>query len=136
MTGMADTRPLIAIVDDEHSVRVALHRLCSAYGMGTCTFASAEELLAALEDRRPDCLVLDAHMPGIGGLAVQTSLRERGIDIPAVIITGRDDHELRTRFIAGGAFGYLCKPIDADALIGAIQHAIAAADTAAGTRSA
>ncbi len=133
---MADTRPLIAIVDDEQSVRVALRRLCSAYGMSTRTFASAEEMLASLDDRRPDCLVLDAHMPGIGGLGAQTWLRERGITIPAVVITGRDDTELRDRSIAGGACAYLCKPIDADILIGAIERAVGAGQTVVGTRSA
>jgi FixJ family two-component response regulator len=112
---MANT-PLIAIVDDEQSVRV-----------GTRTFASAEELLASLVDRRPDCVVLDAHMPGLGGLAAQTSLHERGIDIPSVMITGRDDHETRARSISGGACAYLCKPIDADVLIGAIRRAIGTA---------
>ena len=133
---MADTRPLIAIIDDEQSVRVALHRLCSAYGMGTSTFASAEELLASLDDRRPDCLVIDAHMPGIGSLAAQVWLRERGIAIPAVVITGRDDHEMRARLIAGGACAYLCKPIDADVLIGAIQRAIGDTLVATETRTA
>jgi FixJ family two-component response regulator len=124
---MADARPLIAIIDDEQSVRVALRRLCSAYGMGARTFGSAEELLAALEDHRPDCLVLDAQMPGIGGLGAQAWLHQRGIAIPAVVITGRDDHEMRARLIAGGACAYLSKPIDADILIGAIQRAIGAA---------
>ena len=133
---MADTRPLIAIIDDEQSVRVALHRLCSAYGMGTSTFASAEELLASLDDRRPDCLVIDAHMPGIGSLAAQVWLRERGIAFPAVVITGRDDHEMRARSIAGGACAYLCKPIDADVLIGAIQRAIGDTLVATETRTA
>ena len=132
---MADTRPLIAIVDDEQSVRVALHRLCSAYGLKTRTFASAEEMLASLDGLRPDCLVLDAHMPGIGGLGAQAWLRERGITIPAVVITGRDDPELRDRSIAGGAVAYLCKPIDADALIGAIERAVHAGHTGTGTRS-
>jgi len=133
---MADTRPLIAIVDDEQSVRVALRRLCSAYGMTPHTFASAEELLASLDDLRPDCLILDAHMPGIGGLGAQAWLQERGITIPAVVITGRDDSELRDRSIAGGAFAYLCKPIDADILIGAIQRAVGGEHTDTGTRSA
>jgi FixJ family two-component response regulator len=127
MTNLTDTRPLIDIVDDEQSVRVALRRLCTAYGMGTRTFASAEELLAALDEQRSDCVVLDAHMPGIGGLAVQTSLRDRGVEIPAVMITGRDDHDVRARSIAGGACAYLCKPIDADVLIGAIRRAIGVA---------
>src|SRR5262245_24289631 len=129
---MADTPPLIAIADDEQSVRVALRRLCSAYGMTTHTFASAEEMLASLDDLRPDCLVLDAHMPGIGGLGAQAWLRERGITIPAVVITGRDDTELRDRSIAGGAVAYLCKPIDADTLIGAIDRAVNAGHTRTG----
>jgi len=133
---MADMPPLIAIVDDEQSVRVALHRLCSAYGMTTHTFASAEEMLASLDERRPDCLVLDAHMPGIGGLGAQTWLREHGITIPAVVITGRDDNELRDRSIAGGACAYLCKPIDADILIGAIERAVGAGRMGTDTRSA
>ena len=133
---MADTRPLIAIVDDEQSVRVALQRLCTAYGMTTRTFASAEELLASLGEQRPDCLLLDAHMPGIGGLGAQAWLRERGITIPAVVITGRDDNDLRDRSIAGGAVAYLCKPIDADTLIGAIDRAVNSEHTRTGTRSA
>ena len=133
---MADTRPLIAIIDDEQSVRVALHRLCSAYGMGTRTFSSAEELLASIDDQRPDCLVLDAHMPGIGSLAAQAWLHEHGIAIPAVVITGRDDPEMRARSIAGGACAYLCKPIDADILIGAIQGAIGDGHVTTETHSA
>jgi FixJ family two-component response regulator len=133
---MADTRLLIAIVDDEQSVRVALQRLCSAYGMTTHTFASAEEMLASLDDLRPDCLVLDAHMPGIGGLGAQAWLRERGLTIPAVVITGRDDNEMRDRSIAGGAVAYLSKPIDADILIGAIRRAVGAEHTGTGMRTA
>jgi FixJ family two-component response regulator len=89
---MVDT-PLIAIVDDEQSVRIALRRLCSAYGMGTRTFASAE--------------AWHRH--------------------PSVMITGRDDHDTRARSVGGGACASLCKPIDADVLIGAIRRAIGAA---------
>jgi FixJ family two-component response regulator len=133
---MADTRPLIAIIDDEQSVRIALRRLCNAYGMATRTFRSAEELVASIDDQRPDCLVLDAHMPGIGSLAAQAWLHEHGIAIPAVVITGRDDPEMRARSIAGGACAYLCKPIDADILIGAIERAIGDEHVTTETRSA
>jgi len=133
---MADTRPLIAIIDDEQSVRIALRRLCNAYGMATRTFCSAEELVASIDDQRPDCLVLDAHMPGIGSLAAQAWLHEHGIAIPAVVITGRDDPEMRARSIAGGACAYLCKPIDADILIGAIQGAIGDGHVTTETHSA
>src|SRR5262249_41059566 len=61
-------RPSIAIVDDEEHVRVALRRLCDAYGLHARTFASAQQLLDSLDDALPHCLILDVQMPGLGGL--------------------------------------------------------------------
>jgi FixJ family two-component response regulator len=116
--------PLIAIVDDEPSVRVALGRLCSAYGLESRSYASVQQLFAALDTERPDCLVLDAHMPGLGGLDAQAWLREHGINIPAVMITGQDDEEIESRSHSLGATAFLCKPVDAEVLLGAINDAI------------
>lgn len=123
---MTDTRPLIAIVDDDESVRIALRRLCDAYGLEARTFVSAKQLFASLDEYRPDCLVLDAQMPECGGLDAQAILRERGTNIPAVVIAGRDDDTMRTRSLAAGACDYLYKPVDADALLDAIRRAIGA----------
>ena len=125
---MAETRPLIAIVDDELSVRVALRRLCTAYGLDAHTFESVRQLFASLDGRLPDCLILDAQMPGCGGVDAQAHLRDRGINIPAVIITGRDDEETRARARAVGASAYLCKPVDAEVLLSAINNAIGTRD--------
>ena len=122
---MTDSSPLIAIVDDDEAVRVSLRRLCSAYGLTPRTFASVHLLLDAMnDDRRPDCLILDAQMPELGAIEAQAALRERGIYIPAVIITGRDDEELRARALSCGASAFLCKPTDADVLMNAIETAI------------
>ncbi len=121
---MTETRLSVAVVDDEESVRVALRRLCVAYGLEAETFASVEQLFDSLNSRRFDCLVLDAHMPGYGGLDAQAWLHERGIRIPAVIITGRDDDEMRIRSREVGATACLCKPIDAEILFGAIRLAV------------
>ena len=78
---MVDRRLSIAVVDDEESVRVALRRLCHAYGMGASAFASVGQLFEALDGMHFDCLVLDAHMPGYGGVDAQAWLRECGISI-------------------------------------------------------
>lgn len=121
---MTETRLSIAVVDDEESVRVALRRLCVAYGFQAQTFASVEQLFDSLDGQRFDCLVLDAHMPGYGGLDAQAWLHESGIRIPAVIITGRDDDEMRIRSREVGATACLCKPIDAEILFGAIRLAV------------
>jgi FixJ family two-component response regulator len=123
---MLDTRLSIAIVDDEESVRVALRRLCIAYGLDVHTFATAEQLFDSLDGRSYDCLVLDAHMPGFGGLDAQTWLNVCGIRIPSVIITGRDDDEVRARAQAVGASACLCKPIDADLFFATISRAVEA----------
>lgn len=132
---MPDTRLSIAVVDDEESVRVALRRLCTAYGLDAHTFATAEMLFDSLETRRYDCLILDAHMPGFGGLDAQTWLNMSGVRIPSVIITGRDDDEVRAKAQAVGASACLCKPIDADLLFATIERAIAREKAAAFTES-
>src|SRR5262245_28988652 len=67
---MRNTTPFVAIVDDEEPIRRAMTRLCQAYELDVATFASAQQLFDLLDGdgRHPDCLVLDIHMPGIGGL--------------------------------------------------------------------
>ena len=118
-------RRLIGIVDDEDSVRIALSRLCKAYGMEPCTFATPYQLFEALwNGPRPDCLILDVQMPGFNGLDAQAWLRDKGIGIPTIMITGREDEQMRARALSLGAHAYLCKPMDAQVLLGAIRNAI------------
>jgi FixJ family two-component response regulator len=112
---MADTEPLIAIVDDEPSVRVALGRLCRSYGLYAREFASAHDLVASLAERRPDCVVLDLQLPDCEGLDADVWLREHGFDLPAVIITGRDDVKTSAESVV------LRKPVDAKTLFAAIR---------------
>lgn len=121
---MPDTRQ-IAIADDDDSVRTALGRLCSAHGLVVHMFGCAQQLIDTLQGgARPDCLVLDVQMPGVGGIDVQAWLRQHRVDIPTVMITGRDDEQVRLRSLALGASAYFCKPVDVTVLLGAIQHAI------------
>src|SRR5262245_57437234 len=122
---MPKSRLRVAIVDDEEPVRRALTRLCQAYELDVATFASARLLFDALGAgrQRPDCLVLDMHMSGLNGLEVLALLHRCGFDIPAIVMTGRDDAITRELAFATGAFAYLLKPIDADVLLDTIAVA-------------
>jgi FixJ family two-component response regulator len=119
---MSAALPLIAIVDDEESVRRALERLLRSAEMEARVFASGESFLAALADLRPDCLVLDLHMPGASGFEIMARVQAR---LPVVIITGHDTPEAEARSLAGGAAFYLRKPINDRVLLEAIATAIA-----------
>jgi FixJ family two-component response regulator len=121
---MTTPRLLIAIVDDEESVRVAMKRLMRSAGLNVETFPSGVEFLAALQTHRPDCVVLDLHMPLITGFEVQSHLAKRQPRVPVVVITGHDTPEARARALEGGAAAYLLKPVDDCMLLDAITAAV------------
>ena len=112
---------MIAIVDDEESVRKALVRLLQAAGFATSSFASGNEFLESWHFDRPDCLVLDVQMPGLSGMEVQQALTVAGARFPVVMITAHDSSNLRDQCLSAGATAYLCKPLDLGALIQAIS---------------
>jgi FixJ family two-component response regulator len=122
---VSKTRPLIAIVDDEEPVRIALRRLLRSADLDVETFPSGAEFLDSLKARRPDCVVLDLHMPRINGFAVQARLVEAGIRLPVIVVTGHDSAETRDHVLASGVSAYLRKPVDDQALLDAISDAIA-----------
>lgn len=126
---MLIARIAIAIVDDEESLRVSLRRLCCAFGLEAYAFASGPEFIAWLDEGhpRPDCLLLDAHMPDMTGLEVQQHLVARGETFPTVVYTGDDAPEAHARFMAAGAVAFLRKPAGADELLAAIERAVAIA---------
>jgi FixJ family two-component response regulator len=117
-------RPLIAIVDDEESVRRALKRLVATAGLDVETFGTGEEFLNAIRSRRPDCAVLDLHMPAMTGFEIQSRLSEAGAVIPVIVMTGRDTPDAGTRAMEGGASAFLRKPIKSADLLDAIVAAI------------
>lgn len=115
---------LVAVVDDEESVRRALGRLIRAAGFGVETYSSGLEFIQSLQRKPPHCLVLDLRMPLINGFEVQAALARSGVRVPVVIITGDDSPESRERTLRGGARAYLRKPVDDAMLLEAIQNAI------------
>jgi len=116
--------PVIAVVDDEESVRKALGRLIRAAGFSVETFSSGSDFLLSIHQRLPHCVVLDLRMPHVNGFQVQQALAQAGTQLPIVIITGDDSAESRVRALEQGAKAYLRKPVDDAMLLDAIQTAI------------
>jgi FixJ family two-component response regulator len=125
-------RRWIAVVDDEESVRKALHRLFTAFDLDATTFASGRDFLDALPERRPDCLVLDLQMRAPNGFDVLAELAASGARLPVVIITAHDEPETRARCLSAGAAAYLCKPVHDQDLLNAIATAINGSPAPAG----
>lgn len=103
----------VFIVDDDPDVRRTVRNLVESSGWTARDYASAEEFLATADASRAavHCLLLDIGMPGMDGLALQRELRERGIEIPIVILTGIADVSLAVRAVQAGALDVLEKPV-------------------------
>jgi FixJ family two-component response regulator len=118
------TGVLIAVVDDDESVRRATRRLLRTAGFEAETYASGTEFLEAIKHSRPSCVIVDLHMPGMSGLEVQSRLAVSGFEIPVLFITAYDDPGARDRALQAGAVNYLRKPFTEEALLQAIESAI------------
>ena len=114
----------VAIVDDEPAVRTALARLLEASSFEAKIYGSAREFIDSMDCDIPDCLVVDAHMPGLSGLDLQRYLNRIKKKIPTVVITAFDDAGTRKRSIASGADAFLTKPLHGPVLVNAITDAI------------
>jgi FixJ family two-component response regulator len=115
---------LIAIVDDDPSVRKGLERLIRSVGWKVETFASAQEFLSRPLTEAPGCLVLDLQLPGLSGLDLQKRMAEAGLEIPIVFLTGHGDIPASVKAMKAGAVEFLTKPVDEQDLLNAIQEAI------------
>ena len=121
---MSDARPLVAVVDDDVSVRESLAGLISELGFSTRTFESAAELLACDSLGEIQCLIVDVEMPGMSGLELLHKVKHRGYAIPIVFISGRGSEALRRRLMEDGATECLFKPLTSEALLDAIEVAL------------
>ena len=121
---MTTADPYIAVVDDEASVRTALGRLLRLADYEVAAFGCGDEFLASLAEKRPVCVILDVHMPGLSGLDVQSGLRAMHLDIPVVFITASDDLALDHAVAAAGGVRLLRKPFSNDALLDAVGAAL------------
>src|ERR1700691_2320829 len=117
--------PVVFVIDDDRMIRDGLQSLIRSVGLRVETFASAQEFLVAKRPDAPACLVLDVRMPGRSGLDLQLKLRDGGIPIPIIFITGHGDIPMSVLAMKEGAHEFLTKPVRGQDLLDAVQKAIA-----------
>ena len=115
---------LLAIVDDDESVRRALQGLMKAAGLPTQAFASAEDFLSSGLLRQTACLIADIRMPGMSGLELQERLNAEHCRIPIIFITAHGDAKMRLQAMRAGAVEFLAKPFDDEVLLDSVQAAL------------
>lgn len=114
---------MVAIVDDDESIRSALQGLMKAAGLPALAFASAEEFLQTGE-QQTGCLIADIRLPGISGLELQSRLNADHRRVPIIFITAHGDEKLRMQALRAGAVEFLMKPFDDEALLASVREAL------------
>ena len=123
MTG----EPTVYVIDDDLAVRDSIQFLLESAGLQARTFPSAAAFLAACDpcvEPMPGCLVVDLRLPGISGLELQEELRRRGLDLPAIVITGHGDVPAAVRAMKAGAVDFIEKPFNDQQLLDRIREAL------------
>ena len=114
---------LIRIVDDDEEVRNALAFMLACQGWRTEAYAGAQEFMKSYSSTPPGCLLLDIRMPGMSGLELPSRMKELNLTLPIIFITGHADVPTAVRTLKMGAYDFLEKPVDAEALTTAIEAA-------------
>ena len=117
--------PIVSIVDDDPSVRIAMEGLVRSAGFIALVFDSAEQFLRSPRVNESACLITDVQMPGMSGLDLQHRLITQGSRIPTIFITAFPDQEIRRRALAAGAIAFLEKPFDGGTIVELLRDALA-----------
>lgn len=115
---------MIAIIDDDDSIRGALLALMKEAGLLATAYASAEEFLDSGQPRETACLIADIRMPGMSGLELQAKLNADNCLIPTIFITAHGDAKMRMQALRSGAVEFLAKPFNDDVLLESVRAAL------------
>jgi FixJ family two-component response regulator len=116
--------PVISIIDDDASVRVATNNLIRSLGYTVHTFASAEEFLRSAHLDETSCVIADIQMPAMSGVELQSLLAAQGYRLPFIFVTAYPEETLRGRALKAGAICFLTKPFDGPTLIECLGAAL------------
>ncbi len=127
---MSQVKPIVFVVDDDISVRESLELLIHSKGWQVETFVSATEFLERPRATVPSCLLLDVSLPGLNGLDLQKRIATERTEMPIIFITGYGNIPMSVQAMKAGAVEFLTKPFNDEALLTAIEAALARSQTA------
>jgi two-component system response regulator FixJ len=126
---------LVHLVDDDEAIRRSAGFMLKTSGFHVRTYESGVELLKTASNLEPGCILLDIRMPGMDGLEVQSALRDKGVGLPVVIMTGHGDVGLAVQAMKAGAVDFIEKPFEKAVLMSAIEQAMERLKRASADRS-
>ena len=122
----ANGQPTVFLVDDDADVLTSLSWLLESVDRRVAAYQSPQEFLNSYDPNVPGCLVLDIHMPGMSGLELQIELAGRGCRHPIIFVTGHGDIATCSKAFRGGAFDFIEKPVNDQALVELVNQAVSA----------
>ena len=126
---------LIHLVDDDEAIRRSAGFMLKTSGFHVRTYESGVELLKTASNLEPGCILLDIRMPGMDGIEVQSALKEKGVSLPVVIMTGHGDVGLAVQAMKAGAVDFIEKPFEKAVLMSAIELGLERLKRASADRS-
>jgi two-component system response regulator FixJ len=115
---------LVHLVDDDEAIRRSVGFMLKTSGFHVRAYESGVELLKGAANLEPGCILLDIRMPGMDGLEVQSALRDKGVTLPVIIMTGHGDVTLAVQAMKAGAVDFIEKPFEKAVLLSAIDHGV------------
>ena len=116
--------PVIYVIDDDDAVRQSLEFLLKTAGYAVRSFESGKAFLDVLPQLKFGCIITDVRMPEITGIDLLRHVKEAGVDIPVIVITGHGDISLAVDAMKLGAVDFLEKPFDEDQLLAALKSTL------------
>lgn len=120
----ADTKSIIAVVDDDEAILDALELLLAASGWGARTYKTGQAFMDDLSENPPSCLILDSHVPGLSAADIASTLSTRSPVIPIIGITAQPGSKLANEVVSAGADVMLAKPINAENIVNSVRAAL------------
>jgi two-component system response regulator FixJ len=119
-----DELRLVHLVDDDEAIRRSVGFMLKTSGYHVRTYESGADLLKGAPHIEPGCILLDIRMPGMDGLEVQGALKEKGVTLPVIIMTGHGDVTLAVQAMKAGSVDFIEKPFEKAVLLSAIEHGL------------